>query len=245
MKLTIKEDILKEPLKMIKGLISEANLITTEEGLEIVSWNKANCAAVIYKVSKNLFTEYLPSEEKIGVSLVGITVNKKRRPGLVSILQKAMDGSFITIEEDKGTLAITVNGRKYGMGVIADITAGDKFPDLKFKAVFNIETEQISDLVNDSFMSTEESMLFTFKENKLSVSYDEDLNTLKDSIEVSDVGEAEETHCRYSISYLKVIVSKITEKVRWSYGEDYPLRLEYVAPEFSLTFLLAPRVPNT
>ena len=100
MKLTIKAESLEAPLKAIKGVIGEINIQTTDEGLLVKSRNKENCAAVIYKVSKTLFTEYIPSKEGIGVKLESQTVSKKKFPGLYDIIKSAKKGSFITIEED-------------------------------------------------------------------------------------------------------------------------------------------------
>lgn len=245
MKLTIKAESLKEPLKLIKDFVYEANIRTTDEGLQLICWNKANAGMVIYKVSKTLFTEYIPSEETMGIRLGGTTINGKKMHGLTTLIKKAKDGSFITIEEEKGRLTVIVNGRKYGMGILADLETKESVPDIKFKTVFNIETEKLSELINDGFLDSEESMLFVLKDKKLIVSYDKDIDTMEDSLEVSEVIEGEVSKCRYSISYLRQIISTITDKVRVSFGTDDPLRLDYITPEFELSFILAPRVENT
>jgi hypothetical protein len=64
-----------------------------------------------------------------------------------------------------------------------------------------------------------------------------------DSIRIS--GTFEKVKAKYSLEYLKKMIDpKVAKDVTLEFKTDYPIRMSYVTDQFSLSYVLAPRVDN-
>ena len=58
--------------------------------------------------------------------------------------------------------------------------------------------------------------------------------------------QAEDARSKYSLEYLQKMIkaTKLVDKVKINFSNDYPLRLDFTTPFIELSFILAPRVEN-
>ena len=62
-----------------------------------------------------------------------------------------------------------------------------------------------------------------------------------DDVQITGIGKS-----KYSLEYLIKFIkaAKISSKVRLSYSDDYPMRLDFPGEKMGIGFILAPRVEN-
>jgi len=247
MKLTLTEPrFLKESVGIISDLVNEVVIKVNNDGLEITAMDPANVALVMFKLLSSSFVEYELNENvNLAVSLENLKqVLKRAKPSDTVILQ---------LDKDKNKLDIHLKGesyRKFSLALIDLDDSDSKSPKLEFKHSVDIPSIALDEAVEDMSIIAESVSLLLNKE-KLTVQSNSNLNSVKvdivNGLNINLGSEEEILKSKYSLEYLKKMIkgSKLTDTAKLSFGNDYPMRLDYtVTDRMQLSFILAPRVDN-
>lgn len=244
MKLTLADaKYFKDSIAVISDLVVEVNFKVTPDWIELTAMDPANVAMVIFKLMGSTFTEYDVKEPV----LIGVNLNN-----LKQVLRRAKANDQITLEMEKNKLKVTFQGttkRTFQLPLLPAEESDKKEPDLKFNVTIETDASVLSDAIEDADIVAE-SVSFEADADKLTVQASGDNNKLiieVDSGKGTEIEAKEKSRAKYSIEYLKKMVSgsKLSDKVKIQFSKDYPLRLEYMEKDaVQLVFILAPRVDN-
>jgi len=118
---------------------------------------------------------------------------------------------------------------------------------------FPVSIKTTADIINDAIEDVDivaDSVTFQAEPNKFTVEAEGNLSNAHIEIPSDDttkIESPEKTRAKYSIEYLKKIItgSKIAKDVTIQFNKDYPLRLDFIElDKVLLSFILAPRVEN-
>ena len=239
MKAKIDAKLLSKQIATITGLIAEANITATKDEISIVEMDPANVAMVIFRLHSSAITEYDVTEEtKFAINLAN----------LKTIVKRAAEDDFITLELEKNKLKVDLGpSRHFTLPTIDLEEKAPKIPELQFKAKVQMSTKMFEDAIADAAIVSE-SVRFTAENGILGLTAEGDLSNaqidFKDNEKVKITAD-EKVFAKYSIEYLqKMVSSKIADELVIHFGKDYPLKLVYVNDQFSMSFILAPRVDS-
>jgi proliferating cell nuclear antigen len=248
MKLTLTDNkLLKDSITVISDLVTEAQFKVTKDGMELVAMDPANVAMVIFKLHKSAFSEIkLDKDSKVKVSI--------NMSNLKQVLKRAKPEDSITLELLDDKLRVELSSktkREYLLPLIEMEDREQKVPTLEFPVLITTLSSVLNDAVEDVEIIAESVGLWASKDS-FQVRAKSDLSsanvTIKKDAETEIVNTLdEEVLAKYSIEYLKRMIagSKLSSQVTIQFSKDYPLKLQYSAPEkVDLSFILAPRVEN-
>ncbi len=246
MKLTLTEPrYLKDSILIISELVNEVNIKMFKDRIELVAMDPANVAMVVFKLLGSAFAEYSVDKERtIGVNLINLT----------QILKRVKPTDILTLELDdtKNKLFLTLKGvttKKFELGLLDIEEKEQKVPNLKFNAKVETNTLMFNDAIEDMDIIAD-SLSFSVANDKFIIESEGNVSSGRVEIGSDDETVVEvngNVNARYSIEYLKKIIkgSKLTNKVVLEFGQDYPLRVEYmILDKLALQFVLAPRTPT-
>ncbi len=231
--------ILADAVGIISELVTEVRLkADLSAGLSVVAIDPANVALVSFKIPASAFSAFEAVNETIGVSL----------DSLRSVLRRCSAGSSLIMKTDDNVLKIEIHDkitRSFSLALI-EIEAEEKqVPNLEFSCTVEMNSSDFTDAIEDCAIVADACSLIS-KEKKFIIEA-KGLNSAKNEFsgdEVSILGG--DGKSRYSLEYLQKFTkgSKISDKVRVNFSDDYPLKLEFRAENAELVFVLAPRVEN-
>lgn len=248
MRLVMAENrLLKEPINIISDLVNEVRMRVNSDGIEIVAIDPANVAMVEYKLLSSAFVEYeTTGEQVLAISLDGLKAVMRRI--------KPHDVLTLKLDEEKNRLDLSVKGsnnKTFHLPLLHIDDEEQKLPNLQFGAKVNLSAANFDDAVEDMEIVAE-SVSLVASGNLFTVKSEDNLKAAKVEIpgseEVSILSDdGEEISSKYSIEYLKKMTkaAKLAETVSLNFGQDYPLRMEYILlDKMKMSFVLAPRVSN-
>ncbi len=247
MKLTLAEPrLLKESVNIISELVNEVTLKVDTSKIELVAMDPANVAMVDFKLLSTAFAEYDVKEElSLGVSLDNLKAILRRA--------KPTDSISLSLDEDKNRLTIELvgeNKRTFNLALLNIDESHQKVPNLNFAAKVETCTTRFDEAIEDMDVVAE-SVAFVAMAGMFTVRSASNFSDAKVDIASSDDTqisvEKDKVSSKYSIEYLKKMIkgSKLAENVVVSFGQDYPLKVEYILlDKLKLGFILAPRVSN-
>lgn len=248
--------ILRDSLKVIKGLVSEAVIKVCEEGLMIDVMENANVCQINYELKDSSFVEYevKPRDKsyRVGVSITG----------LYKELCKANKEDVLVLEYERGSndMKITFKAKNVKTSIIKLWEAEDK--ELKKPEDFLVFNPKAEILMNSSelkkefvFLKDYEEIFFVTGEKDLKKffimrSFDETeakkevLIEEKDDNKIIKEGD-KQIVTKYSKEYLQKILEAniLSDKVNIRYGNDSPLLVTYENKHrLRISFILAPRI---
>ncbi|HME86788.1 MAG TPA: proliferating cell nuclear antigen (pcna), partial [Candidatus Nanoarchaeia archaeon] len=215
------------------------------EGLEMIAMDPANVAMVIFKLLSSCFSEYKIEKE----TSISINLNN-----LKQILRRAKPNDTVSLAVENGKLDILLKSdtsRKFSLPLIDIEEKEKKVPDLKFPVTIKTTASILSDAIEDVGIVAE-SVVFIANPSRVLIAAEGDLS--KAEIEIKpdektriDISGSEEIKSKYSVEYLKKMISgsKIADDVKIQFNKDYPLHIEFKSVDKAvLSFILAPRVDN-
>ncbi len=248
MKFTLTEPrYLRDSILIISELVNEVNLKFTKDKIELIAVDPATVAMVFFRLFSSAFTEYsLEKERTIGISLSQFT----------QILKRAKPTDILTLELDdiKNRLDVSLKGstsRHFSLSLLDIDEREQRIPNLTFHSRIETNTLIFNEAIEDMDIIAD-SLSFSMQGNAFHILSEGSTSTAKvilqsDSDTIIDHPTQEDFKSSYSIEYLKKITkaAKLANTVSLEFGANYPLRAEYkVMDKLSLTFILAPRVPN-
>jgi proliferating cell nuclear antigen len=236
--------ILKSSIDAISNMIDEAGVIVSQEGIALRAMDPAHVALVDFKLEKEAFEEYDVNE----TLTLGIDLDR-----LNTILKRAgsSDRIELSTSDDGGSLRITIRNsatRRFDLPLIDVGEEELRVPQLEFPAKVEIDPKILSEGIKDAEIFSDHVTLRCDAEN-LYISARGDLGNVEVKVSREEAVSFEVSEpCRsmFSIEYLKDMIKAgdIATTVRINLGNDIPVKLDFLAPGVSLSFLLAPRVES-
>ena len=253
-------EILKDSIKVLSGLITEARLNISREGIKIIEMSPSNVGMAIWQLLPSACVEYETQEEPFSI---GINLEN-----FLNILKNAKksDILILSLDDDSNNLNISLKGnmtRDYTLPLI-DLSEMQetKIPDLIFKAKVKMLSGDFDDAVNEAD-TIAESALFEAIEAYVELSPEHEPKQIQTSFIMSAVSDLNklnipfreddntkiegEAKSKYSLEYLKKMSAAkcLSDDVILEFGTDSPLKLTYrQVDKLSLSLMLAPRVEN-
>ena len=230
--------IFSDVIGIISELVTEVKIKVDKQGLSIVAIDPANVALVAFNIPSTAFSTFEANEEVIGVGL----------DNLKSILRRCSPGSNLVMQTEDNLLKIEIHDkikRTFSLALI-NIEAEEKaIPHLEFSSKVEMNSVDFSEAIEDCAIVAD-AVGLSIKEGKFIIEA-KGLNSAKNEFSSDEVKiEGINGKAKYSLEYLQKFAkaSKLTEKMRINFSDDYPLRLEFNTPQIALVFILAPRVEN-
>lgn len=238
--------LLKESVSIISELVNEVTLRVTKDKIEVVAIDPASVAMVEFKLLSSAFVEYsVPVPQELAINLDHLKQVLKRA--------KPTDAIVVTLEESKNRLQILLQGdskKTFNIPLISIEEQEQQLPSLEFSTKVSLPSSVFDEAVEDMGVISE-SLALLAEPERLTFKAE---SSLKDATFELPAGEGvafdvqgEKMQAKYSIEYLKKIskASKLSDTVVLQFGNDYPLRAEYVLlDKLKMSFVLAPRVAN-
>jgi proliferating cell nuclear antigen len=227
--------VLAEIIGIISEIVTEVRIKVGSEGMSMIAIDPANVALVSFFIPARVFSQFEASGETLGVSLENLKAILKRCTSTSSLVMKREDNLLQIDILDKIRRSFTL--------ALIDIETEEKsVPNLTFTAKVEINTFDLSDSIEDCAIVAD-SCSFAIDEGKFVIE-GKGLNSARsefsgDEATIEGIGKS-----KYSLEYLQKFnkAAKLSEKVIVNFGNDYPLKLEYIDPKRELMFVLAPRV---
>ena len=241
MKLRIDGTLFKSCISMISNLVEEVQLTAGLEEMRILEMDPANVAMVSLKLPKSSCMEYIVSqEEKIGLKLSNLTM----------ILKRIVKDDLVLLETVNNQLIVKIGyNRTFTLPLIAlEEHKEQKWPELEMPAKIKMITKMLDDSLED-VSTVAESATFEVTPAGLVITGEGDLAIAKIEMSNSDTtritGTFEKVKAKFSMEYLmKMVKSSVAKEVTLEFKTDYPIRLTYIADQFSLSYILAPRISD-
>ena len=229
---------LSDAISVISEVITEVRIKLLDEGMSIVAVDPANVAMVIFKIPKESFSQYEAGREIWGINLEDF---KK-------VLKRAAGSSSIILEQKENQLEISIFDkvkRNFVLSLI-ELDIEDKAePALNFSATVEMNAQELSQAIEDSLVVAD-SCSFVADGGKFIVEGKGSLNSARIEFSSEDMKSVGNGKSKYSLEYLtKFIKAKaFSDRVKISFGDNYPLRLDFPGQKMGMGFILAPRVED-
>ncbi|MBT3262486.1 proliferating cell nuclear antigen (pcna) [Candidatus Woesearchaeota archaeon] len=248
MKLTLAEPrTLVDSINVISEIVNEVRFDVDGEKIGLVAMDPANVAMIDFKLFSSAFSEYsVDKSHQLCISL----------DSLKAVLKRVKPSDMLTLEldEEKNKLKIQLKGdnvRTFNLALIDVDEKEQRVPDLNFSATIETSSSIFDGAIQDADVIADAVVLKAL-ENSFVVEGENNMSQVtteipKDDDTIITLNSVEEFKSKYSIEYLKKIIKggKLTGKVKLQFGNDYPLRVDYlVQDKLNLGFILAPRVAN-
>ena len=232
--------LFSEIIGIISELVLEVKLKVSKEGLSILAIDPANVAMVSFKLPNTAFSELeVEGKEVLGVSL----------DSLKAVLRRIHSGSVLIITKEENELKLQIKDkvtREFNLALI-DVEGEDKeVPNLEFTSKIEMSSIDFSEVIEDCSIVAD-SCSFVSESDKFVIQAKGSLNSFKSEFSSDELNiEAENASSKYSIEYLQKMIkaTKLTDKVKINFSNDYPLKLDFITPFIELSFILAPRVES-
>ena len=232
--------LFSEIVGIISELVLEVKLKVTKDGLSILAIDPANVAMVSFKLPNTAFSELeVEGKEVLGVSL----------DSLKAVLRRIHSGSVLIITKEENELKLQIKDkvtREFNLALI-DVEGEDKeVPNLEFTSKIEMSSIDFSEVIEDCSIVAD-SCSFVSESDKFVIQAKGSLNSFKSEFSSDELNiEAENASSKYSIEYLQKMIkaTKLTDKVKINFSNDYPLKLDFITPFIELSFILAPRVES-
>ena len=244
-KIVFGDDILKNSVNVIKGLINEGHVEITTDGIRIIDMDPANVAMVILDIPSSCALEYTIKDKcEFNINL----------SNLYQVLKNMTNKDIVTIENNKeepDKINIILKGeshRTYNLPV-CEVGNVSKIPELSMESEVTMLSRQFASQINEA-NTVAESVSFITKKHSFTMVAEGDLtkcNILNKEGDNIRIVNKKDNEAKYSIEYLMKFADAkiISNEVKLEFKDDYPLRVTYeVIDRVKLMFILAPRVTN-
>jgi proliferating cell nuclear antigen len=233
-------DLLKNSLQSISNVITEGVFQFTEDGVELVAADPAMVAMVDFRMDEEAFDVYeCDSAEQVGINI----------ENLYSIIRRtgSDDTLSLSLNDDESKLQITMENhstRNFSLALLnLDDSDIPSTSDLDFNVQAALKTSMFSDAIGDAAV-VGDSVTISAEDNTLVVQSAGDNSNVEFRIDEGSDGLID-LDMEGPLDYLSKMIKakKLSNTVNISLGADFPMRMEFQAPEnVELGFILAPRI---
>jgi proliferating cell nuclear antigen len=237
--------LLRDSIDTISQLIDDGLFKLRRDGIELSAADRATVSFVDFKLKSSAFDEYeCDVTTNIGLNLLSFLTVLKRA--------NVNDKLTVNLDEKENKLEIILEGdskRKFAIPLIElrkeEVPQVDK---LDFTADAEVRADILEQGINDADIIAD-SIIIELSEDNLRMfasgnSSKSELKLFRGTDVLTKLNVKEMVSSRYSIDYLKKMIkgSKISDKVKIMLGKDFPLRMDFIGEDASLSIVLAPRV---
>lgn len=227
--------LLSEIIGIISELVTEVRLKVDKQGMSMVAIDPANVALVSFSIPGKVFSQFEADQDTLGISLENLKAVLKRCTPTSSLVMKREDNLLHVDILDKIRRSFTL--------ALIDIESEEKtIPSLTFTSKVEINSYDFSDSIEDCAIVAD-SCGFAIEDGKFVIEA-KGLNSARSEFSSDEAAIEGNGKAKYSLEYLQKFnkAAKLSEKTIVSFGDDYPMRLEYKDEKRELIFILAPRV---
>ena len=232
--------LFSEIIGIISDLVLEVRIKVNKEGLQILAIDPANVAMISFKLPASAFSEIeVENDEILGVSL----------ESLKAVLRRIKIGSVLIMKKVENELLLEIQDkikREFHLALIEIESEEKKIPDLDFTSQIEMASIDFAEAIEDSCVVAD-SCNFYSEADKFIIQAKGSLNSFKSEFSSDELNiQSQQATSKYSLEYLNKMIkaTKITDKVKINFSNDYPLKLEFNTPFIELSFILAPRVES-
>ena len=246
LRVTAKQQLMREIVDLLSVLTEEAKLCWGENGLSTTVVDGSHVALMSVTIADACFETYEVEPVEIGLEL-----GKLR-----DLLTLAGPNDLVEIDYDGATGAINVRvGEVHRIlrGLDTASMAEPRMPELKFDCRAKLSAERLSRALRAAkFVG--ELVDLSLDKNQMTVSVTveagEAVNVRFDAGEMSELIAPKPTQSTYSLQFLeplsRKLASGLTDEVSIEFQDRYPLRLTWSSNDggAAWSYFLAPRVSN-
>lgn len=232
--------LLTKVVEIISELVTEVRIKFNETGLSISAIDPANVAMVGFKIPKSAFSLFETDKEVLGIHL----------DSLKRILKRCGSGSSLVLEKKENLLQIQIQDRirrNFTLSLIdlesQDVDFDSKVSNMEFSSFVEINSVDLIASIEDCAIVSD-ACSFIIEGEKFIVEA-KALNSARSEFSDDEAKiRAENCKARYSLDYLQKFLkgAKLCEKTILSFANEHPLKIDFLAENMSLNFILAPRV---
>lgn len=231
-------------ISTIGELIDEGIFKLSKEGISFLAADRAMVSVVDFKISSQCFEKYdIEENQNMGLNVTNF----------LSVLKRCGPSDKLTMSLQDAKLEVTIEGsskRKFLVPLL-DLNQEEVPPidQLDFKAKVVVKPDILQSGIEDAEIIGD-AVLFEISGSKFLMKAEGDISRAELELEkgnqsLIDLKSDSDMKSRYPLEYLKKMIkaSKIADSVSLSFGQDYPMKLEFKEDDkVGLTFVVAPRV---
>lgn len=228
--------LLSKAIEIISELVTEVRIKVNEFGMSITAIDPANVAMVGFKLPKSAFSQFEADSEVLGVNL----------DDLKRILKRCGAGGSLVLEKKENQLEIKIYDkirRNFSLNLIEVESEDKEMPSLDFSSRVEMLSGYFTEAVEDCAV-VDDACSFIIKDGKFIIEA-KSLNSARSEFSGDEVKiQAEDCKARYGLEYLQKFVkgAKLCDRTILNFANEHPLKIEFRAQHFELSFILAPRV---
>jgi proliferating cell nuclear antigen len=229
--------LFSEIISIISELVLEVRIKVDKDGMSIIAIDPANVAMISFRLPASTFSEIeIDNNETLGVSL----------DNLKAVLRRIKPGSILTITRQDNELKLLIQDKirkEFDLALIEIEGEEKQVPMLEFVSKIEMPSQDFSEAIEDCSVVAD-ACSFVSEPDKFIIRAKGSLNSFKSEFTDGIDIQAQEASSKYSLEYLQKMIkaTKLTDKVRINFSNDYPLKLDFITPFVELSFILAPRV---
>ena len=238
-------DLLRNSIPIVAEIIDEGVFRVDQNGISLVSPDRAMVAVIDMKILSSAFDEYqCEGEELLGVNMVSFA----------SVIKRVKSGDKIILEKETGDnkFTVTIKGdgtRRFIVPLLDVKTEKPPIDKLAFTGRVEVESRLVEEGIADADIISD-AVLIEANGTTFSIHARGDVSSTRMELKKSDKGLLDlkadgNIRSQYPIEYLKKMIkaSKLSEQMVIEFGSNYPMRLGFKSiDKMSLSFILAPRV---
>ncbi len=245
LRVTAKQQLVREIVEVLSVLNEEAKIIWGENGLLVTIVDGSHVALLSAKIGNECFETYEVEPVEIGLEL-----------GKMKDLLSLGGSDLVEIDYDE---AVGMMNVKIGSvlrilrGLDTSTMENPSLPDLEFNSRATIDSEKLSKSLRAAkFVG--ELVDFSIDNNQLRVSVQseagEGVNVKFESGELGELSCSEPSQSTYSLQFLEPLTRKLasgfTDEISLQFQEKYPLKMTWKTNDGGAewVYFLAPRVIN-
>ena len=230
--------IFSDIIGIISELVLEVRLKVSKEGMSIIAIDPANVAMVSFYLPVSSISELnVEKEEVLGLSL----------ENLKAVLRRVKTGSVLVMSTNENELRLQIHDkikREFNLALIEIESEEKKLPNLEFTSMIEMSSNDFSEAIEDCKVVAD-ACTFNSEADKFVILGKGPLNSFKTEFSSDEISiTSQKANAKYSLEYLQKMIkaTKLTERVKINFSDEYPLKLEFSDDTFRLDFVLAPRV---
>ena len=245
LRVTAKQQLVREIVEVLSVLNEEAKIIWGENGLVVTIVDGSHVALLSAKIGNECFETYEVEPVDIGLEL-----------GKMKDLLSLGGSDLVEIDYDNavGMMNVRIGSvLRILRGLDTSTMDNPSLPDLEFNSRATIDSEKLSKSLRAAkFVG--ELVDFSIDNNQLRVSVQseagEGVNVKFESGELGELSCSEPSQSTYSLQFLEPLTRKlasgITDEITLQFQEKYPLKLTWKTNDGGAewVYFLAPRVIN-
>jgi len=234
----IKNDILKNFVSTVTGVVEEAKVEVTEDGFELQAVNPAHTLMVEASIPKDEFETY---DEDMGE----LRLNLDKIYEFLKLLDR---DDIVDIELEEVDLILESGYFERKMRMLEEGLRGEETPDIEFKNELKVEGNQVKTAIKAVKAITDHIEIELDEEDseiRFRGAEDEDeveLELGEDDFEEYDIEESAKS--MYALDLMKSVRGKIGKEVEIRVMNDYPISIEWEKKGGKYKVLIAPRIES-